>query len=66
MLSYPEVLSNARPVGERVALIGAGGIGFDVAEYLSHGADRRAALRPEEVTPPASPLHLSEPSLNLP
>jgi 2,4-dienoyl-CoA reductase (NADPH2) len=24
-------------VGERVAIIGAGGIGFDVAEFLAHG-----------------------------
>lgn len=36
--TYLEVLSYGVPVGERVALIGAGGIGFDVAEFLSqHG-----------------------------
>ena len=34
-LSYVEVLQGA-PVGPRVALIGAGGIGFDLAEYLTH------------------------------
>ena len=34
-LSYIEVLNGA-PVGPRVALIGAGGIGFDVAEFLTH------------------------------
>ena len=34
--SYAEVLSGAREVGPRVAIIGAGGIGFDVAEYLAH------------------------------
>ncbi|MDP3960889.1 MAG: NADPH-dependent 2,4-dienoyl-CoA reductase [Pseudorhodobacter sp.] len=33
VLSYIEVLRGA-PVGQRVAVIGAGGIGFDVAEYL--------------------------------
>ena len=33
VLGYDEVLSGA-PVGDRVAIIGAGGIGFDVAEYL--------------------------------
>ena len=33
VLSYLEVLTGA-PVGRRVAVIGAGGIGFDVAEYL--------------------------------
>lgn len=32
-LSYAQVLQGA-PVGQRVAIIGAGGIGFDVAEYL--------------------------------
>jgi 2,4-dienoyl-CoA reductase (NADPH2) len=36
VLSYLEVLRDKRPVGKRVAIIGAGGIGFDVAEYLSH------------------------------
>ncbi len=34
-LSYIQVLQGA-PVGPRVALIGAGGIGFDLAEYLTH------------------------------
>lgn len=33
--SYTDVLLNRRVVGKRVAIIGAGGIGFDVAEYLS-------------------------------
>ncbi len=36
VLSYVDVLANNKEVGNRVALIGAGGIGFDVAEYLSH------------------------------
>lgn len=34
-LSYIDVLRGA-PVGPRVAIVGAGGIGFDVAEYLVH------------------------------
>lgn len=34
VLSYIDVLLHGKPVGERVAVIGAGGIGFDVAEYL--------------------------------
>ncbi|MBX3626605.1 MAG: NADPH-dependent 2,4-dienoyl-CoA reductase [Rhizobacter sp.] len=34
VLSYIDVLLHQKPVGERVAIIGAGGIGFDVAEYL--------------------------------
>ena len=33
--SYVDVVTGARVAGERVALIGAGGIGFDVAELLS-------------------------------
>lgn len=36
VLSYIEVLKDRLPVGQRVAIIGAGGIGFDTAEYLSH------------------------------
>jgi len=35
VLSYLDVLKHARPVGSSVAIIGAGGIGFDVAEYLA-------------------------------
>ncbi|MEX5599397.1 FAD-dependent oxidoreductase [Pseudophaeobacter sp. C1-32P7] len=36
VLSYIDVLRGKAPVGERVAVIGAGGIGFDVSEYLLH------------------------------
>ncbi len=35
--SYIDVITGRVSVGKRVALIGAGGIGFDVAEFLSHG-----------------------------
>ncbi|MDR3434688.1 MAG: NADPH-dependent 2,4-dienoyl-CoA reductase [Rouxiella aceris] len=38
VLTYLEVLRDKKAVGQRVAIIGAGGIGFDVAEYLSHVA----------------------------
>jgi len=34
VLSYIDVLGRKAPVGDRVAIIGAGGIGFDVAEFL--------------------------------
>jgi 2,4-dienoyl-CoA reductase (NADPH2) len=34
VLSYIDVLLHGRPVGRRVAIVGAGGIGFDVAEFL--------------------------------
>lgn len=36
VLSYLDVLLQRKPVGQRVAVIGAGGIGFDVSEYLVH------------------------------
>jgi 2,4-dienoyl-CoA reductase (NADPH2) len=36
VLSYVDVLWDRKPVGKRVAIIGAGGIGFDVAEFLTH------------------------------
>ncbi|MGQ0429901.1 MAG: oxidoreductase [Gammaproteobacteria bacterium] len=36
VLSYVDVLLHGAPVGSRVAIVGAGGIGFDVAEFLSH------------------------------
>lgn len=35
VLSYIDVLYHEKPVGKSVAIIGAGGIGFDVAEYLT-------------------------------
>jgi 2,4-dienoyl-CoA reductase (NADPH2) len=34
VLSYVDVLHGKAPVGRRVAIVGAGGIGFDVAEFL--------------------------------
>ena len=37
VMSYVDVLRDKKPVGNKVAIIGAGGIGFDTAEYLSHG-----------------------------
>ena len=36
VLNYVDVLLHKKPVGKSVAIIGAGGIGFDVAEYLAH------------------------------
>ncbi|GGK64770.1 NADPH-dependent 2,4-dienoyl-CoA reductase [Nocardia camponoti] len=34
VLSYAELVKQSRPVGKKVAVIGAGGIGYDVSEYL--------------------------------
>ncbi|MEO0860912.1 MAG: NADPH-dependent 2,4-dienoyl-CoA reductase [Pseudomonadota bacterium] len=39
VLSYIDVLRDKAPVGDRVALVGAGGIGFDVAEFLAHDGE---------------------------
>jgi len=36
VLSYLQVLRDKAPVGKRVAIIGAGGIGFDTGEFLLH------------------------------
>ncbi|MBN3854857.1 FAD-dependent oxidoreductase [Paraburkholderia sp. Ac-20340] len=36
VLGYLDVLRDGKPVGRDVAIVGAGGIGFDVAEYLVH------------------------------
>lgn len=36
VLSYLDVILQRKPVGRRVAVIGAGGIGFDVSEFLAH------------------------------
>ncbi|MCO8169595.1 NADPH-dependent 2,4-dienoyl-CoA reductase [Pseudomonas sp. 21LCFQ02] len=36
VLNYLQVIGEHQPVGQRVAVIGAGGIGFDVSEFLVH------------------------------
>ncbi|WP_371245407.1 FAD-dependent oxidoreductase [Pantoea sp. KPR_PJ] len=41
VLSYLEVLRDKKPVGKRVAIIGAGGIGFDTAMFLSQPAEEK-------------------------
>ncbi|SOB81131.1 NADPH-dependent 2,4-dienoyl-CoA reductase [Streptomyces sp. 1331.2] len=45
VLGYLDVLRDGAPVGERVAILGAGGIGFDVAEFLTDEGDQ-ASLNP--------------------
>ncbi|MFF1486352.1 FAD-dependent oxidoreductase [Streptomyces sp. NPDC058319] len=40
VVGYLDVLRGLAPVGERVAVLGAGGIGFDVAEFLTDGGER--------------------------
>ncbi len=48
VVSYIDVLNNKIEIGERVALIGAGGIGFDVAEFLSHSDEHPASSQSSE------------------
>jgi 2,4-dienoyl-CoA reductase (NADPH2) len=38
VLSYVDVLRQRKSAGKRVAIVGAGGIGFDVAEFLTQDA----------------------------
>ncbi len=47
VLSYIDVLLHGKPVGERVAIVGAGGIGFDVAEFLVTPAGHSPTLDPK-------------------
>ena len=64
VLGYKDVLEGA-PVGERVAVIGAGGIGYDVAHFLTHnpsadfyaqwGIDRSLEARGGLLTPAPEP-----------
>jgi 2,4-dienoyl-CoA reductase (NADPH2) len=48
VLSYIDVLLHGKPVGERVAVIGAGGIGFDVAEFLVTASGHSPTLNLKE------------------
>ncbi|WP_069262099.1 NADPH-dependent 2,4-dienoyl-CoA reductase [Paraburkholderia nodosa] len=47
VLGYLDVLRDGKPVGSDVAIVGAGGIGFDVAEYLVHEGES-ASLDPQK------------------
>ena len=39
VVNYQDVIRHRTPVGRRVAVMGAGGIGFDVSEFLLHEPD---------------------------
>lgn len=74
VVSYLQVLRDKVPVGKRVAIIGAGGIGVDVAHYLSAppqadfytewGIDQAFAQRggvlPSSMAPPNGTAHQHE------
>jgi 2,4-dienoyl-CoA reductase (NADPH2) len=51
--SYVDIVSGRRVAGKRVAIVGAGGIGFDVAELLTHPG---ATLAPGATPRPPSAL----------
>lgn len=36
VVGYLDVLSGAKPIGDKIIIIGSGGIGFDIATYLAH------------------------------
>ncbi|MBM3271361.1 MAG: FAD-dependent oxidoreductase, partial [Candidatus Sericytochromatia bacterium] len=46
VLTYADVLAAGNPVGDRVAIVGAGGIGVDVAQFLVEGARSRTSRDP--------------------
>ena len=60
VVSYKDVLENKVRVGKRVAIVGAGGIGFDVAEYLSAHNDN--LIDTEYKNPGAQKAPVDEPS----
>ncbi len=39
VISYLDAILQRKPVGQKVAVIGAGGIGFDVSEFITHQGD---------------------------
>ncbi|QUM82152.1 NADPH-dependent 2,4-dienoyl-CoA reductase [Moritella sp. 5] len=49
VLSYLDVLRDKKSVGSKVAIIGAGGIGFDVAEYLAHDHQSTAPTASQDI-----------------
>ncbi|MBM1633226.1 NADPH-dependent 2,4-dienoyl-CoA reductase [Sulfitobacter mediterraneus] len=47
VVSYIDVLNGSAKVGQKVAVIGAGGIGFDVSEHLAHDGESTTLNLPE-------------------
>ena len=72
VLSYVELLLHGKPAGPRVAVVGAGGIGFDVSEFLvseghSTTLDAEAWLREWGVADPATARGgLAQPQITAP
>ena len=61
VVSYVDVLRHNAPVGKRVAVIGAGGIGFDVSDFLTHVHEDDDHVDPGSIPPEGHaggpPLH---------
>ena len=80
VLSYLEVLKDQKKVGSKVAIIGAGGIGFDLAEFITHDADEnfeeewgidknykeRGGLKPKEERKPLKEVYILQRSKGKP
>jgi 2,4-dienoyl-CoA reductase (NADPH2) len=47
VISYLDAILKRKPVGQRVAVIGAGGIGFDVSEFITHQGESTSLNREE-------------------
>ena len=44
VVTYIELIEGRKVAGDKLAIIGAGGIGFDIAEFLTHPGDNKTAL----------------------
>ena len=51
IVSYVDVLRHKVSVGKSVAVIGAGGIGYDVSDFLTHPHNEGITLGPEGQNP---------------
>ncbi|MDG1581846.1 NADPH-dependent 2,4-dienoyl-CoA reductase [Pseudomonas sp. GOM6] len=45
VISYLDAILQRKPVGQKVAVIGAGGIGFDVSEFITHAGEATSQSR---------------------
>ncbi|WP_289538823.1 NADPH-dependent 2,4-dienoyl-CoA reductase [Pseudomonas sp. SO81] len=45
VISYLDAILQRKPVGQKVAVIGAGGIGFDVSEFITHAGETTSLNR---------------------
>ena len=45
VISYLDAILQRKPVGQKVAVIGAGGIGFDVSEFITHAGEATSLNR---------------------